>query len=346
MKLHHLLLTIALACASPLTLQAQTPDESLVTAAKRFCTTLRAEPIEGLPSVAQFQRLSPLLTKELIATIERARVIQREQVRKHPDEKPDWIEGDLFSSQFEGVTTWELGSAFSAHSVDATVKVRHTYVEEDQPTNPWIDTLIFKQQHNAWCLDDIIMGGGYAFESAQTLRGRLPGGLKETKDHDSLDERWHIEFKRHADTVTYVTLTDLKGKAKPLTLFGDAPDDACPFGARIVWSPNCDMLALYCGDSVRFTNTRVFRLTEGIWKRVALPSFYPEERKTMANNGFREDSRIIEPAHWQDANTLVVHYFGQCTKGGEGDGMDKLISVRIANGKASIVGALDTPGDN
>lgn len=350
-------LILALACASSCILQAQSPDEThkaaiaertnLAAAAKSFCIALRSEPVEGLPSVAQLQRLSPLITKELGSLIERARSRQQEQIRKHPDDKPDWIEGDLFSSLFEGVTTWELGSAFTAPEVDATVKVKQTYTEKDQKPVTWTDTLIFKQRDQKWLLDDIRMGGDWAFKAGQTLRGRLPGGIKETQDHNSPDDCWRIAFKRDGNKITRITVTDLKGRSKPMNLFGDDPKQVCRFPTWIIWSPDCDKLAIRLGDSPRFARTLIYRLVGSKWVPVAMPAFYPEEKKTMAANGFRERDSLVEADHWNDASTLVVHYFGNFTNGDDGDGFDKLISVHINEaGKASIVSALDTPGDN
>ncbi len=320
--------------------------DAIRAAAAAFCAELRREPIRGLPDDAQLQRLSPHLTPEIVSLFQRARVLQQESIRKHPDEKPYWIEGDLFSSLFEGVTSWELGEVFSAPTVDATVKVRQTYTEPGQEPVTWTDTLVFKQRDRRWLLDNILMGGDWAFKSGSSLRGILPGGGREHENHPSLDERWNVQFTRDGEEVTRVTIQHADKSSEPVTLFGHENDDPCPMPAWIVWGPDCDKIALRLGDGPRFTRTLIFRLDGGAWKPVAMPEFYPKEKATMLSHGFRERDRLVDAEHWQDAGTLVVKYFGSFEKEDEGDGWHQFISVRVdANGKAVVTGSVDVPGE-
>jgi len=316
-------------------------------AATAFSTALRAEVIHGLPSEAALKRLQPHLTPELHSLIVKARVEQQKQMRQHPDEKPNWIEGDLFGSLFEGVTKWEPGSAFSAPGVDATVKVKLTYVEGAQPPVNWTDTLVFKQRDGKWLLNDIRMGGEWAFKAGDSLRGRLPGGWKTGEDHDSPDERWHVDFERDGDEVKTITVQAVDKSSAPVVLYGDGHDKPCPLPSWVLWSPDCDLLAVRLGDSERFTHTRIFRLTKNDWSEVRMPEFYPVEMKTMAASKFRETDRLVDAEYWQDAATLVVKYFSSWTNGDDGDGFSKFISIRVGpKDTGIIVEAVDTPGDN
>jgi len=319
---------------------------AISTAATAFCTELHREPISGLPSDAQMQRLSPFFTPEIVALIQRARVLQQEQIRRHPDEKPYWIEGDLFSSCFEGVTTWKLGDVFNAPTVDATVKVKRTCALPNEKPVTWTDTLVFKQRSQRWLLDDIRMGGEWDFKSGSSLRSILPGGGKDYQDHPSMDERWFVRFTRDGDDVTRVTIEPTDKSSGPMTLYGHETDETCPMPTWVVWGPNGDMIALRLGDGPRFTRTLIFRLVSKAWKPVLMPEFYPKEKKTMASNGFEERDRLIDAEHWQDASTLVVRYFGSFEKGDEGDGYHQFISVSIdTKGKTKVVGAVDVPGE-
>ena len=316
-------------------------------AATSVCTAIRSEVIHGLPAEAVLKRLQPLLTPELHALIVKARVEQQRQMQKYPDEKPDWIEGDLFGSLFEGVTKWELGSAFSAPEVDATVKVKLTYVEGTQPPVNWTDTLVFKQREGKWLLNDIRMGGEWAFKAGDSLRGRLPGGWKTGEDHDSPDERWHVDFERDGDAVKTITVQAADKSSAPTVLFGDGHDQACTLPSWVLWSPDCDLLAVRLGDSEHFTHTRIFRLTKKDWSEVRMPEFYPVEKKTMASNKFRETDSLVDAEYWQDAATLVVKYFSSWTNGDDGDGYSKFISIRVgAKDTGIVVESVDTPGDN
>jgi hypothetical protein len=342
---------------TPTHAQAQTPatheNASLTiertairAAAQSFCAELRREPIQGLPTDAQLQRLSPFITPELVALFKRARILQQEQMKRHPDEKPYWIEGDLFSSLVEGVSSWKLGEVFTAPTVDATVKVIQTYSEPNPEPVTWTDTLVFKQRGQIWLLDDIRMGGEWAFKSGSSLRSQLPGGAQEGQDHQSLDERWQVKFTRDGDAVGQITIQPTDKSSEPQTLFGVGDDDYCVMPTWIVWSPNEDRIAVRLGDGHRFTRTLVFQLEGKTWQPMRLPEFYPEEKETLLRHGFRERYCLMDAERWQDANTLVIKYFGSFEKGDEGDGFHKYVSVRFdSKGNAKVVEAVDVPAE-
>lgn len=316
-------------------------------AAQAFCTELRREPIRGLPTDAQLQRLSAHLTPELQQLFRIAKAIQSEQIRKHPDEKPYWIEGDLFSSLFEGVSSWSLGEVFSAPTVDATVKVVQTYSEPNPEPVTWTDTLVWKRRGQQWLLDDVLMGGEWAFKSGRSLRSQLPGGAHDDEDHVSLDERWQIKFTRAGDAVSRITVEATDQSTEPQTLYGEKEEDVCVMPTWVIWSPHSDMIALRLGEGHRFTQTLIFRLAGKVWLPVVMPEFYPKEKKTLLSHGFRERDRLVDAERWQDARTLVVKYFGSFEKGDEGDGFHQFVSIRVdAQGGAEVVEAVDVPGEN
>lgn len=322
------------------------PFAAVRDAAKKFYTELRSEVIQGLPDDGQFKRLEPLITPELASLFRRAHAIQKKQMKEHPDDKPHWIEGDLFSSSFEGVTKWEIGSAFSAPESYGTVKVNLTSAEAGQKPVTWTDVLLFKEREGRWLLDDIRMGGQWAFKSGASLRHILPGGGRDGDDHESLDERWKVSFKRDGDTVTQVTITAATGGSKPQILFGGNGEKSLA-PAWIIWSPDSNLVALSVGDDDKHTRTFIHRLVGDTWQPVKLPPFYPEERKTCLANGFRQTDDLTNAEHWRDAGTLVVWHFSSFTNGSDSDGWSRHLSVRVDDkGGASVVEALDTPGDN
>lgn len=148
--------------------------EPIRKAAVTFYGELRKERIEGLPNQSQLQRLAPLITPELHALLVRAAAEQARQMKEHPDDKPDWIEGDLFGSLFEGIKDWALGEVKSPAGGDgATVEVKLRYTEPGQAPVEWSDTLVWTNRDGKWLLDDIRMGGKWAFGGGGTLRQRL-----------------------------------------------------------------------------------------------------------------------------------------------------------------------------
>jgi hypothetical protein len=142
-------------------------------AAKAFYDILIKHKVSGLPTKDAWKELQPRLSPKLISLLEAARAEQAAFMKKNPDEKPPWIEGDLFSSLFEGPQTHREGDA-SVNSDLAEVPVSFTYTEGGS-TSKWTDTLLFiRGPLGNWLVDDIRYGGGWDFAP----KGTLSEGLK------------------------------------------------------------------------------------------------------------------------------------------------------------------------
>ena len=133
-------------------------------AAQGFYAEMRRERISGLPNDAQLKRLAPYLTPELVSAFKNAGKEQAEYMRKNPDDKGPWVEGDLFSSLFEGVESWKVGTAMIKGST-AEVPVQLSYRGDSKETVNWSDTLVLKQTSAGWRVADIRMGGKWAFKA-------------------------------------------------------------------------------------------------------------------------------------------------------------------------------------
>ena len=142
-------------------------------AANTFYREVRRERMEGLPSVAQLKRLRPYLSTDLAHGFEQASAKQKAYLRQHPEDKGPWVEGDLFSSLFEGVTAWKLGQV-QVQGRKAEVPVHLSYREEKGKPVEWQDTLVLVQTPDGWRVDDIRMGGDWTFKAGgQSLRQTL-----------------------------------------------------------------------------------------------------------------------------------------------------------------------------
>ena len=78
-------------------------------AAAHFYSTYLALKVRGLPNIRQSKLLLPLLTPDLQQMFAAAEREQNKFSKEHPDEKPPWGDGDLFSSLFEGAQSFTLG---------------------------------------------------------------------------------------------------------------------------------------------------------------------------------------------------------------------------------------------
>ena len=141
-------------------------------ATKAFYDTLSKHEVSGLPRGDAWKSLKSQMTPKLIAKLQAAMAEQAAFMKKNPDEKPPWIEGDLFTSLFEGAHTHAEGSArISEHQ--AEVPVQFTYTEGGSTTK-WTDTLILqKSAAGRWLVDDVRYGGGWPMASKGLLSEAL-----------------------------------------------------------------------------------------------------------------------------------------------------------------------------
>jgi hypothetical protein len=119
--------------------------------------------LTGIPNEAQLKQLAPLLTPELRTMLSAALREQQRCVRQFPDDKPPWIEGDIFSSSFEGFTG-VIARASKPLLRGRSVALRFTYAE-GQHSVRWTDTLILVNDSGKWLVQDIYYHAKFAFAS-------------------------------------------------------------------------------------------------------------------------------------------------------------------------------------
>ena len=163
-----ILVAAALACptASPAAADSAAQD----TARQFYSACLKLKP-SGLPTGEQMKTLAPLLSAELVKLIASARRTQEEFIRKHPDDKPPWIEGDLFASNFEGVSSFKLGTAaFNADKASIPVYLEY---RDGKDVMRWIDVVVLERANKRWRVWDIYMNAPWPFRSGPNLRAML-----------------------------------------------------------------------------------------------------------------------------------------------------------------------------
>ena len=154
-----------------------TPDEVV----KSFLSKYISLKFTGLPNPEQMERLSPFLSPKLQEMIKKEYKAQEEFIAKYPDEKPPLIEGDLFSSLFEGPTSFEI--AKSEIEVDrAKVLVKFTYVDPRPKfgSTAWNDRYILVKDNSRWLIDDVEYLGNWDFAQ----KGRLTDVLRQAVTDD------------------------------------------------------------------------------------------------------------------------------------------------------------------
>ena len=117
----------------------------------------------GIPGEAQLVRLAPLITSELRELFGAALQEQKRCAKQFPGDKPPWIEGDIYSSNFEGFTSYSAANS-RPRKGGREVVIRFTYAEGKDSVK-WSDTLVLRNEAGRWLVDDIFYRGHFAFTS-------------------------------------------------------------------------------------------------------------------------------------------------------------------------------------
>ena len=166
-----ILITLLVLLLAPVQPAAAQGSPSATQVANRFYRTYLKLKILGLPNSEQMKALTPLITPDLNDLFEAARKTQAQFIKDHPDEKPPWADGDLFTSLFEGAQSFKLGRP-TANGDRAEIPVQLEY-HQGGSTTRWSDVIVLMRDKNRWLVSDILFKGEWAFKSGDSLRKNL-----------------------------------------------------------------------------------------------------------------------------------------------------------------------------
>ena len=135
--------------------------------------------IEGIPPAKVRAKLAPYITPALDKLLADADKAEGIHAKKTKNEEPPLVEGDLFSSTFEGVSTYKVGACETKGDA-ATCAVALTYSDPgDKSTSKWTDKLLLVRANGAWKVDDIAYGGTWDFGNKGKMTDTLKAVIKE-----------------------------------------------------------------------------------------------------------------------------------------------------------------------
>ena len=152
---------------------AAPPVQSPEAAVVDFLTMHQRMGNSGLPGTASMNAYGAFLCPSLASKLRDARVRQEQFRASKPDEKPPLVEGDLFSSLFEGPDSYSAADS-KIEGSRATVKMDLRHGEGSSATS-WQDTVVLETDDGIWCISDVEYGGTWPFAN----RGRLSETLKQ-----------------------------------------------------------------------------------------------------------------------------------------------------------------------
>jgi hypothetical protein len=121
----------------------------------------------GLPAAGEMKAYRAFLCPGLADMMDAARARQSAWIAANPDEKPPLVEGDLFSSLFEGPDAVSAAGT-TVEGEGARVSLSMRAGDGDNATR-WKDDLLLSREEGVWCVADVEYRGDWGFAN----KGRL-----------------------------------------------------------------------------------------------------------------------------------------------------------------------------
>lgn len=146
-----------------------------------FYGVYRSQQVQGggIPDATGRLRYQAVLSPRLNTLLADAAAAQARLTAKVKNAVPPMLEGDIFTSLFEGATGWKVG-ACQGDARQARCPVALTHVPKavpgqkaEKPAN-WNDVVLLVSTPAGWKVDDVVYDAGFAFGNT----GRLSDMLK------------------------------------------------------------------------------------------------------------------------------------------------------------------------
>ena len=143
-------------------------------------------PSDGIPDAKGRAKYEPFISPALDKLLVDGDAAESHFEKVMKNMSPPLIEGDLFTSNFEGATSWHVGlcrMAATAAQCPVALGYTDTTKKNEKPFN-WTDTLYLVRTGAGWRVDDIGYGGSWDFGNkgrmTQTLKSAIHDGNEAT----------------------------------------------------------------------------------------------------------------------------------------------------------------------
>lgn len=129
---------------------------------------------DGIPDARTRAKYTPYISQGLETLLAAGDAAETKYAKANKD-SPPLVEGDLFSPNFEGISSFAVGKC---DPVLRTCQMKGHFADkkprpQDKPVD-WTDIVYLVKQGASWRVDDIAYGGNWDFGN----HGKLSGALK------------------------------------------------------------------------------------------------------------------------------------------------------------------------
>ena len=168
----------ALALVAGLSLPSRADPGALAAATADFYYAYQSLPRGGIPSADRLPRLKPHVTPALYALLAEALAAETRHTEATKGTEPPLVEGDPFTSLFEGASAFEVGGC-TEEGAAGRCAVDLTYKDGSGKT-AWQDTALLAKTAEGWRIDNIAYGGTWDFGNKGRLTDLLRSVAAET----------------------------------------------------------------------------------------------------------------------------------------------------------------------
>ncbi|HTW33305.1 MAG TPA: hypothetical protein VMD53_01715 [Rhizomicrobium sp.] len=159
--------------------QAQTDAVALAKAAHGFYGVyMTLHPSDGIPDAATRAKFAPYVSSALDKLFVEGDQAEGRYAAATKNQSPPLVEGDLFTPNFEGATSYRIGAcAMDAQGGHCAVTL--TYDDRKDKPLSWTDTVYLVRTAAGWRVDDIAYGGTWDFGNKGRLTRTLKSAIEE-----------------------------------------------------------------------------------------------------------------------------------------------------------------------
>jgi large conductance mechanosensitive channel protein len=141
-------------------------------------------PSDGIPDAKGCAKYAPFISSALEKLLAQGAEAEQAFAKANKD-SPPLIEGDLFTSNFEGATSFKVGAcqgdAKAGHCTIALTYDDRKSSPKDKPLN-WNDTVYLVATPSGWRVDDIGYGGSWDFGNKGRMGETVKGAIANASE--------------------------------------------------------------------------------------------------------------------------------------------------------------------
>ncbi|KAF1038575.1 MAG: hypothetical protein GAK35_03757 [Herbaspirillum frisingense] len=133
----------------------------------------------GLPSAEELKQYQPLVSRALYTLLTQAEAADARYHAVAGTQAPPIVEGDLFTSLYEGATSFSVKSC-DTDDVRSSCQVSFQY-KKDGAQEAWNDKILLVREDDQWRIDDIEFIGNDQSSQREYLTDTLTDAIKEAE---------------------------------------------------------------------------------------------------------------------------------------------------------------------